>query len=166
MKLKLLFLAFLVLSTSAIVENSPVTIYMIGDSTMANRNLKNPKNKERGWGMMLGSFFPSDKVVVSNHAASGRSTKSFINEKRWARVVALIKPGDYVFIQFGHNDEKKENPKLYTEPGGTFDDNLRKFVNETRAKGGIPVSSVRTQQGSSQIPCWIHMASIFFLPSG
>ena len=81
MKLKLLFLAFLVLSTSAIVEKSPVTIYMIGDSTMANRNLKNPKNKERGWGMMLGSFFPSDKVVVSNHAASGRSTKSFINEK-------------------------------------------------------------------------------------
>ena len=79
-----------------------------------------------------------------------------------------------MFIQFGHNDEKKENPKLYTEPGGTFDDNLRKFVNETRAKGGIPffstlsfvVSSVRTQQGSSQIPCWIHMASISFLPSG
>ena len=77
---------------------------MIGDSTMANRNLaKSPRNKERGWGMMLGSFFPADKVVVANHAASGRSTKSFIDEKRWTRVVNQIKPGDYVFIQFGHN---------------------------------------------------------------
>lgn len=140
MKMKLLFLAALILLTSAITDNSPVTIYMVGDSTMANRNLaKSPRSKERGWGMMLGSFFPTDKVVVANHAASGRSTKSFIDEKRWTRVVNQIKPGDYVFIQFGHNDEKKDNPKLYTEPGGTFDDNLRKFVNETRAKGGIPV---------------------------
>jgi len=140
MKMKFLFLVALVLFTSAITDNSPVTIYMIGDSTMANRNLaKSPRNKERGWGMMLGSFFPADKVVVANHAASGRSTKSFIDEKRWTRVVNQIKPGDYVFIQFGHNDEKKDNPKLYTEPGGTFDDNLRKFVNETRAKGGIPI---------------------------
>lgn len=139
MKTKILLLAVTLLFTSAIVDKSPVTIYMIGDSTMANRNLKNPRNKERGWGMMLGSFFSADKVIVSNHAASGRSTKSFINEKRWARVFSQIKPGDYVFIQFGHNDEKKDNPKLYTEPGSTFDDNLRKFVNETRAKGGIPV---------------------------
>ena len=140
MKMKLLFLAAFILLTSAITDNSPVTIYMVGDSTMANRNLaKSPRSKERGWGMMLGSFFPTDKVVVANHATSGRSTKSFIDEKRWTRVVKQIKPGDYVFIQFGHNDEKKDNPKLHTEPGGTFDDNLRKFVNETRAKGGIPV---------------------------
>ena len=139
MKIKILFLAALVLCTAAIVDNAPVTIYMVGDSTMANRTLKTPPSKERGWGMMLGAFFPSEKVVVSNHAASGRSTKSFIDEKRWSRVVSQIRPGDYVFIQFGHNDEKKDNPKLYTEPGGTFDDNLRKFVSETRAKGGIPV---------------------------
>lgn len=78
MKMKFLFLVALVLFTSAITDNSPVTIYMIGDSTMANRNLaKSPRNKERGWGMMLGSFFPADKVVVANHAASGRSAKKF-----------------------------------------------------------------------------------------
>lgn len=140
MKMKLLLLTTLMFLTSAIADNSPVTIYMIGDSTMANRDSTESRwSKERGWGMMLGGFFSPDKVVVANHAVCGRSTKSFIDEKRWTRIVNQIKPGDYVFIQFGHNDEKKDYPELYTEPGGTFDDNLRKFVNETRAKGGIPV---------------------------
>ena len=137
MKTKVLLIAIILFSAFSFIDNKPVTIFMICDSTMANRSLQNKSNKERGWGMMLGGCF-TDKVIVDNHAASGRSTKSFINEKRWIRVLERIQPGDYVFIQFGHNDEK-EDPKLHTDPGTTFDDNLRKFVSETRSKGGIPV---------------------------
>ena len=109
---------------------------MIGDSTMANKDISNGK-LERGWGMMLKNFF-SDDVVVDNHALNGRSSKSFITEGHWRKVVDQIKPGDYVFIQFGHNDEKKDTAR-HTDPGTTFDANLRKFVSETRQRGGIPV---------------------------
>ena len=112
------------------------TIYMIGDSTMANKNLKGG-NPERGWGFVLPGFF-SEEVRIENHAKNGRSTKSFIDEGRWEKVRSQIKEGDYVFIQFGHNDAKADE-KRHTEPGSTFDNNLRRFVNETREKGGIPV---------------------------
>ena len=72
------------------------------------------------------------------HAQNGRSSKSFIDEGRWEKVISQVKKGDYVFIQFGHNDEKPDSAR-HTDPGTTFDANLRRFVNETRAKGGIPV---------------------------
>lgn len=113
-----------------------VTIFMIGDSTMANKAIDEGK-QERGWGMALQGFF-KEAVHIDNHAVNGRSSKSFIDEGRWDKVKSLIKPGDYVFIQFGHNDEKPQ-PERHTDPGSTFDDNLRKFVRETRALGGIPV---------------------------
>lgn len=109
---------------------------MIGDSTMANKDISGGK-MERGWGMMLKNFFTED-VIVDNHALNGRSSKSFISEGHWQKVVEKIKHGDYVFIQFGHNDEK-DDPKRHTDPGTTFDENLRKFVKETRMRGGIPV---------------------------
>ena len=109
---------------------------MIGDSTMANKDISGGK-MERGWGTMLKNFFTED-VIVDNHALNGRSSKSFISEGHWQKVVEKIKPGDYVFIQFGHNDEK-DDPKRHTDPGTTFDENLRKFVKETRMRGGIPV---------------------------
>lgn len=109
---------------------------MIGDSTMANKKLDGG-NPERGWGHMLPGFLSED-IQVDNHAQNGRSSKSFIDEGRWDAVVAKIKKGDYVFIQFGHNDEKTK-PDRHTVPGTTFDANLKRFVNETRAKGGIPV---------------------------
>ena len=116
--------------------DTAVTVFMIGDSTMANKSLKNG-NKERGWGMALPCYF-DEGIRVENHAVNGRSSKSFVDEGRWQKVVDRIKPGDYVFIQFGHNDEKS-NPDRHTDPGTTFDENLRKFVRETRDKGGIPV---------------------------
>ncbi|WP_233210214.1 MULTISPECIES: rhamnogalacturonan acetylesterase [unclassified Prevotella] len=109
---------------------------MIGDSTMANKPIKNG-NLERGWGMALQCYF-DEGIIVDNHAVNGRSSKSFIDEGRWKVVVDKIKPGDYVFIQFGHNDEKPKADR-HTDPGSTFDDNLRKFIRETREKGGIPV---------------------------
>ncbi len=117
-------------------DESVTTIFMIGDSTMANKSLAGG-NPERGWGQMLPGYL-SEELQVDNHAVNGRSSKSFIDEGRWEKVISRVKKGDYVFIQFGHNDEKPD-PARYTEPGTTFDDNLRRFVNETRERGGIPV---------------------------
>lgn len=114
-----------------------VTVFMIGDSTMANKPL-DKENQERGWGQMLPIYFEG-ALKVDNHAVNGRSSKSFIDEGRWEAVRSQIKPGDYVIIQFGHNDEKIKDAKRYTVAGGSFDDNLKKFVNETREKGGTPI---------------------------
>ncbi len=112
------------------------TIFVIGDSTAAEKS--HPEsNPERGWGMVLQGFF-DDKILVDNHAVNGRSSKSFIDEGRWQKVLDKMQPGDYVFIQFGHNDEKPYADR-HTEPGTTFDANLKRFVTETRQKGGIPV---------------------------
>ena len=133
--LLLLVTAFILFS--AFRADKPfITIFTIGDSTMGNKKLDGG-NPERGWGMMLPGFFSED-IRVDNHAANGRSSKSFITEGRWEKVISQVKKGDYVFIQFGHNDEKTDSAR-HTDPGTTFDDNLRRFVNETRAKGGIPV---------------------------
>jgi DNA sulfur modification protein DndE len=110
-------------------------LFMIGDSTMADKPLDLP---ERGWGMVLPPYF-TDPSVVHNHAVNGRSTKSFIDEGRWAKVVSELQPGDFVIIQFGHNDEKKEDPKRYTDPATSYRDNLRRFIRESRAKGATPI---------------------------
>ncbi len=112
------------------------TIFVIGDSTAAEKSHPE-KNMERGWGMVLQGFF-DENILVDNHAVNGRSSKSFLDEGRWQKVLDKIKPGDYVLIQFGHNDEKPK-PDRHTEPGTTFDANLIRYVDETRAKGGIPV---------------------------
>ena len=134
---KYIFLAVAgILVLSAFKSEQKVRIFMIGDSTMANKDVSGGK-LERGWGMMLKNFF-TDNVIVNNHALYGRSSKSFIAEGHWQKVVEQIRPGDYVFIQFGHNDEKADTLR-HTDPGTSFDDNLRRFVNETRRKGGIPV---------------------------
>ena len=129
-----LFAALLVLTSFQ--REKVTTIFMIGDSTMANKDISKGQ-KERGWGMALQCYF-DDRIRIDNHAVNGRSSRSFINEKRWEKVLSLIKPGDYVIIQFGHNDEKKGEDR-HTDPGSTFDYNLAKFVRETREKGGIPI---------------------------
>lgn len=129
-------LAALLVVLSAFKQDHVTTIFMIGDSTMANKNI-NHGNLERGWGMALQCYF-DDGIRIDNHAVNGRSSKSFIDEGRWQKVLDLIKPGDYVFIQFGHNDEKPK-PDRHTDPGSTFDDNLRRFVRESREKGATPV---------------------------
>lgn len=111
------------------------TLYIIGDSTAANKDKR--KFPETGWGMELQSFFKSD-VVVDNRALNGRSTKSFRAEQRWQPILDQLKPGDYVFIEFGHNDEKVNKPTV----GVTLTDfkiNLVNYVNETRSKKAIPI---------------------------
>ena len=117
--------------------DNEVTIFLIGDSTMSDK--PNPiENPECGWGQMLPQFF-NEKVTIKNYAFNGRSTKSFIDEGRWSMVASEIKKGDYVFIQFGHNDQKYKDSLRYTNPLTAYRKNLIKFVNDTRNKGGIPV---------------------------
>lgn len=135
-KLVGLLMAAFILCSAFRADKPVITIFMIGDSTMANKKMDGG-NPERGWGMVLPGFFSED-IRIDNHAANGRSSKSFISEGRWDKVISQVKKGDYVFIQFGHNDEKADSTR-HTDPGTTFDDNLRRYVNETRAKGGIPV---------------------------
>lgn len=115
-------------------KEKPVRILLAGDSTMADKPI--PDNPERGWGMVLPSYF-NKNVVIENYARNGRSTRSFIDEGRWANLVAHIQKGDYVIIQFAHNDEKINTPR-YASPA-TYAVNLSRFVTDVRAKGGIPI---------------------------
>ena len=131
MKRLLLFLV----SALALSAAEPPRILLAGDSTMADKPLDLP---ERGWGMALGAFF-KDGVVVKNHAMNGRSTKSFIDEGRWQKLLDETRPGDFVIIQFSHNDEKVEDPKRGTDPKATFPENLRRFVRDVRAKNATPL---------------------------
>jgi len=127
----------------------PFAIYTIGDSTMANKVAE--VKPETGWGQVLPEFFDS-LVTIRNHAVNGRSTKSFIDEGRWQSVLDILKPGDYVFIQFGHNDQKVQDSTRYTIPFGTYSENLKRFVLESRKKGATPVlftSIVRRKFGDN-----------------
>lgn len=87
--------------------------------------------------MLPGYFKPG--VRIENHAVNGRSSKSFLDEGRWQKVREKLKPGDWVIIQFGHNDEKRQDPKRFTEPFGEFKANLERFIRESRAAGAKPV---------------------------
>ena len=136
MKRILMALVALVVLT-AMKQDRVTTIFIIGDSTAAKKDLSKG-SPERGWGMALQCYFDSEYIYVDNHAVNGRSSKSFIDEGRWNKVLELMKPGDYVIIQFGHNDEKPQADR-HTDPGSTFDYNLAKFVRETREHGGIPI---------------------------
>lgn len=117
-------------------QERAITVFMVGDSTMANKDISGDK-QERGWGMALQCYF-DDGVIIDNHAVNGRSSRSFINEGRWQKVLDKIRPGDYVVIQFGHNDEKPKADR-HTDPGSTFDANLRKMVKESRERGATPI---------------------------
>jgi len=132
-----LLLTIVLFVMSASVQDKTTTIFIIGDSTAAKKDLSKG-SPERGWGMALQCFFDSTYIRVDNHAVNGRSSKSFIDEGRWDKVLAAMKPGDYVIIQFGHNDEKPAVDR-HTDPGSTFDYNLAKFVRESRERGGIPI---------------------------
>lgn len=152
MKTLKLLLCMLLLPAAEALAEGPVTLYTIGDSTMAPNTKcdEDPGDPGRGWAEPLQQFFDPAQLVVRNCAVSGRSTKSFIDEGRWQKVLDRIVPGDLLLIQFGHNDAKKSDPKRYTDPETTFKENLRRFVNEARGKGATPIlatSIVRRQFG-------------------
>ena len=109
-----------------------VTVYLLGDSTVCDQ----PKEPWNSWGQMLPRFF-AEGVVVANHAESGESLRSSLGARRLDKVLSTLRPGDYLFIQYGHNDmkEKGEGVGAFT----TYQADLGRFVAATRAAGGIPV---------------------------
>ena len=118
-------------------------IYFAGDSTLHSRRYLETRpypEEERCLGSWCDELehFLKPGVRIVNPAYSGTSTKSFRDEGRWAKLIAQVKPGDFVYIQFGHNDQKKD-PKRYAAADGAYKENLRRFAEEVRAKGGKPV---------------------------
>ena len=148
--MKKVILAVLILvcvALSGVAQTNLTTLHMIGDSTMANKPVI-PANPERGWGQMFQTYF-KDSVRVENYAQNGRSTKSFIADGRWDKVVAALKPGDFVIIQFGHNDEKTNNVNVGTAPFGEFTTNLVRFIRQTREHQAIPILATPVARLSS-----------------
>jgi lysophospholipase L1-like esterase len=125
----------LIIAALALPEKKKIKIFMAGDSTMSIKETK--AYPETGWGMPFVYFWDSTVTIV-NRSKNGRSTKSFINEGLWKSIYDEAGPGDYVIIQFGHNDESKDKGERYATPD-TFRMNLTRFVADTRAKGATPI---------------------------
>ncbi len=119
----------------ALQDEEKTHVYLVGDSTMSIKEMK--AYPETGWGMPFVAFFDST-IVIDNRAKNGRSTKSFMAENLWQPITEKLEEGDYVFIQFGHNDESKEKKERYTPPED-FKVNLVKFITDTRSKKATPI---------------------------
>lgn len=133
---KILLIFTIVASTLLLAQQKPI-LFLIGDSTMATK--ENPdRNPEHGWGQVLPQFLTSG-IEIQNHAVNGRSSKSFRTEGRWDKVEKQLKKGDFVIIQFGHNDQKIKDSTKFTNPYTQYRANLERYVNEARAKGATPV---------------------------
>jgi lysophospholipase L1-like esterase len=117
------------------MENQ-ITIFIAGDSTAA---IKLPeKRPETGWGEAFQAYF-KENVKIDNRAINGRSTKSFINEGHLARIEKSMQPGDYLIIQFGHNDQKIEDPERGTHPYGDYQENLYQYIQAAYQKNAYPL---------------------------
>lgn len=112
------------------------TIYWAGDSTVQYNDIRT--YPQTGIGQVMHLYLKSEHKV-SNHAKNGRSTKSFLEEGRFVPIKEQMQEGDFLFVQFGHNDEKENDPMRYTTPQGTFAENLRLFIREAREKQVTPV---------------------------
>ncbi len=145
-----------VLTSFLIIKNEKPTIYIIGDSTVRNTN-----RPQCGWGEMIAEYFDSTQINISNQAMAGRSTRTFIKEKRWDKVLSTLTEGDYVIIQFGHNEGSKPDTSRAGYRGvlrGTGDETveltwkdgtietvhtygwyLKKFINDAKMKGARPI---------------------------
>lgn len=138
-RMRLIFLVLILMNGSVIAQPNSgehFTVWTIGDSTMANK--KAEVAPETGWCQVFHEFV-TENVEIRNRAVNGRSTKSFINEGRWTSILDSLKAGDYVFIQFGHNDEKFQDSTRFTAPFTSYKKNLERFVREVRGKGATPI---------------------------
>lgn len=129
-------LAFLVLLAGFALAPRPVHVFIAGDSTAAEKRVE--RRPETGWAEHLQSYFDTDDVRVVNLARNGRSTRTFIEEGRWASLLEEVRTGDVVVIQFGHNDQSESKPDRYTPPDA-FQANLRRFVADVRERDATPV---------------------------
>jgi lysophospholipase L1-like esterase len=134
-KINWIIIAFYFLSAFCTPQKKKTIVYLVGDSTISVKEIK--AYPETGWGMPFANFFDST-ILVDNRAKNGRSTKSFMTEGLWQPVADNLQDGDYVFIQFGHNDEGKEKVGRYTT-SGEYKANLTKYVNDSRSKKATPV---------------------------
>lgn len=126
------------------VDIEPVdvpTVYLVGDSTVTDQQAE----PAASWGQMLPRFFRAD-VAIANHAESGETLKSFITELRLAKALSRMKAGDWMIIQFGHNDEKKQWPQTYADPHSTYPAYLRAFIAEARLRGATPILVTPTER--------------------
>lgn len=132
------YLAFLLLTFGLCswTPQEPIRLFLAGDSTMADKPIIDAP--ERGWGQLFRHFLDGE-VDLRNFARNGRSTKSFIDQGLWGTLLAQVRPGDYVMIQFGHNDQKVTDSTRYADPHGAYRTNLQRFVRDVREKGGIPI---------------------------
>ncbi|WP_010245276.1 rhamnogalacturonan acetylesterase [Acetivibrio cellulolyticus] len=112
------------------------TVYLAGDSTVQTYN--SSYSPLAGWGQMIGNYFTSDVKFV-NKAIGGRSSKNFVTEGRLDEILNAIQKGDYLFVQFSHNDATSKNPDCYADPFTTYKEYLAKYVDGARKKGAIPV---------------------------
>lgn len=135
MKKGLLITSLIAVVAFNATEKKKLKIFLAGDSTMSIKETK--AYPETGWGMPFAYFWDSTVTIV-NRAKNGRSTKTFISEGLWKSIYDEAGEGDYVFIQFGHNDESPDKKERYATPD-TFRMNLTRFVTEARAKKAIPV---------------------------
>lgn len=120
------------------------TAYLIGDSTVSLYT--STYYPRMGWGQVFQNYFQST-LVVSDKARSGRSSKSFYDEGAWTPIKTALKSGDYVFIQFGHNDEKTD-VALHTDPYTTYQQYLSIYIDDARAKGAIPILVTPVERNS------------------
>jgi lysophospholipase L1-like esterase len=110
------------------------TIFLLGDSTVTDQ----PSEPGASWGQMLPRFLKPE-IAVANHAESGETMKSFLSGLRFAKVLSQIKEGDWAFLQFGHNDQKKQWPQTYVDAHTTYRAYLRTYIAEIRLRGATPV---------------------------
>ena len=154
------FLLITAFSSFMLLKKEKPVFYIIGDSTVRNGD-GTGKGSLWGWGDFIAGYFDTTKLSVQNHAIGGRSSRTFITEGRWGKVVATLKKGDYVIMQFGHNDsgplddtarargtikgigtESKEvyNPIMKKqEVVYSYGYYMRKYIRDTKARGAIPI---------------------------
>jgi rhamnogalacturonan acetylesterase len=153
---KTIFTLLLVASAVFAADTSKPTLFIIGDSTV-----KNGTKGQQGWGERIAELFDTNRITIANHAIGGRSSRTFLTEKRWDKVLEQLKPGDFVLMQFGHNDGgKPDDPQRPrgTLPGisdatltitnsatkspeavHTYGWYIRKYVTDTKSKGATPI---------------------------
>jgi lysophospholipase L1-like esterase len=153
-------LCLILLSSFIMLKKEKPVFYIIGDSTVRNGD-GTGKNQQWGWGSMIADYFDTAKISVRNHAIGGRSSRTFITEGRWDKILATLKKGDYVIMQFGHNDGGalddtarargtikgigEESKEIYNpitkkqEVVYTYGWYMRKYIKDTKAKGAIAI---------------------------
>lgn len=149
-------LLLLISSCSVLLSKKKPTLYIIGDSTVRNSN-----KEQWGWGTLIENYFDSTKINISNQAMAGRSTRTFIKEGRWDKVLSALQKGDFVMMQFGHNEGSKPDTSRGGYRGvlrGTGEDTveltwkdgtkeivhsygwyIRKFIRDAKAKDATPI---------------------------